>query len=185
MGPAALPPRPVQRQCARDGGFTLLEILVVVTIIAIIVSVALLSMGTLGADHGLDEEIQRFTDVIEVAHEQAELEGRDYGIVFLPDQFEVRHYDQRSRVWMTPIDDRLLARHSLPDGVSLTLQVDGRPVILKRPDPGKEPLPQVLVMSSGDITPYVLTLQRDGSRYLVTLTGQPDGTIKVEKPDDE
>lgn len=166
-------------------GFTLLEILVVITIVSIIISVALLSFGTLGSDHGLDEEVKRFTDVVEVAHEQAELEGRDYGIVLEPDSFDVRYFDQRTRLWMGLVDDRLLMRHVLPDGVRLSLQIEGRPVILERPESGKDLVPQVLVMSSGDITPYVLTLQRDGTDTSVTLSGEQDGTIKVKKSGDD
>src|SRR5271165_6778101 len=69
-------------------GFTLIEILVVVVIIAVLTTVAMLSIGTLGQDQGLDEEGDRYTDVVAAVTEQAQLEGRDFGVYFGPSSYE-------------------------------------------------------------------------------------------------
>ncbi len=49
------------RHVRREAGFTLIEILVVVVIIAVMTTVAVLSVGVLGKDRGLDDEGDRFT----------------------------------------------------------------------------------------------------------------------------
>jgi len=48
---------------ASHRGFTLIEILVVVVIMAIVISLALLSIGVTGRDTQIDEESQRIAGV--------------------------------------------------------------------------------------------------------------------------
>jgi general secretion pathway protein H len=88
-------------------GFTLIEVLVVVTIAAILVSVAALSVGTV-ARHDLGDEATRLALAFEAASDEAQL--RDHPIAFqLQDggyQFAVREDGQ----WHVLKDD-LLAPH--------------------------------------------------------------------------
>ena len=65
---------------SRSRGFTLIEILVVVVIVAITVSIALLSIGLARDDRTLQTEAQRFAALLEVALDDATLQGREYGI---------------------------------------------------------------------------------------------------------
>jgi len=64
----------------RSKGFTLVEILVVVVIMAIVISFAVLSIGTTGRDPQLDQESRRIEGLIGLLHERALLEGRDFGL---------------------------------------------------------------------------------------------------------
>ena len=52
---------------ARASGFTLLEILVVIVIIGVMVTMATLSIGLLGADREVEEETRRFWAVLRQA----------------------------------------------------------------------------------------------------------------------
>lgn len=167
--------------CAR--GFTLLEILVVVVIIAVLTTIGMLSMGTLGADRGMDAELERYADALEAGLEQAQLEGRDYGVRFLPGSYEFYVYAAERQRWEVVPEDRLYALHELPDGLELRLEIEGKPLQLGRDPPQAPVTPQVVLFASGDVTPYRLQVHREGVDRVVTIEGRPDGTIEVQRPE--
>ena len=72
---------PVARLRRSMRGMTLVEILVVVLIIGILAALATLSIGLLGDDREIEDENRRLADAIALLQEQAQLEGRDFGIL--------------------------------------------------------------------------------------------------------
>jgi general secretion pathway protein H len=167
----------------RDRGFTLLEILVVVVIIAVMTTVAMLSVtGMLGKDRELDAEGDRFTDVAAAAVEQAQLEGRDYGIWFGPSRYEVMAYTAARQHWDGVPDDRLYEEHDFPSGVIATLEMEGKSVPIDLAKADAERVPQLILFSSGDASPYHLKLARDGTELAWEVDGQADGTLVVTRP---
>ena len=71
-------------RAVRNRGFTLVEILVVVVIMAVVISLAVLSIGVTGRDSQLDEETRRIEGLVDILHERALLEGRDFGLRIEP-----------------------------------------------------------------------------------------------------
>src|ERR1041384_981037 len=63
-----------------QGGFTLLELLVVMVIIGIVISVASVSVNVLGRDNQLEDQAKRLNAVISQAREEAEMQARDMGL---------------------------------------------------------------------------------------------------------
>ncbi len=167
---------------ARGAGFTLIEILVVIVIIAVLSTVAMLSVGVLGQDRGLDTEGERYTDVVAAALEQAQLEGRDFGLHFTGSHYEVLTYVMRRQRWESVPDDRLYATHELPAGVSAHLQIEGKDIQLDDDKPGVMHVPQVMLFSSGDASPYKLVFAREGSDATWRVAGEADGTLTVTHP---
>lgn len=164
-------------------GFTLLEILVVVVIVAVMTTLGVLSIGVLGGDRQIEGEVDRFTDLVQTANEQAELEGRDFGIQVMPDGYRVYVYAARRQRWEELQDDRLYEPHQLPAGINVLLELEGKPVLLAKPKPGETPAPQITLYASGEAAPYRLTLQRDTTPPQPwILEGQPDASIKLTKP---
>jgi general secretion pathway protein H len=174
--------RPIARR-RRAPGFTLLEILVVVVIIAILTTLGVLSIGVLGGDRELESEVERYTDVLAAALEQAQLEGRDYGLYFGPDSYQVFVYSARKQQWESVTDDRLYALHPLPKGVTLTLVLEARTLVLDQASPDSPPAPQVMLYASGDADPYSLLLRRGEENSGWFLEGQQDGSVKLTKPE--
>ena len=166
----------------RRAGFTLIEVLVVLVIIAVLTSIAVLSVGVLGKDRGLETEGERYTDVAAAAMEQAQLEGRDFGIRFAATRYEVLTYVARRQRWESVTDDRLYAVHELPAGVTARLEIEGKPIQFDEDKPGEVRLPQVLLYSSGDASPDRLSLGREGSEDTWAVAGEADGTLKVTLP---
>jgi general secretion pathway protein H len=166
----------------RRRGFTLIEILVVLVIIAVLTTIAVLSIGVLGADSGLDAEGDHYTDVVAAASEQAQLEGRDYGVWFGAGGYQVLVHDELAQVWNPPDDDPLYSLHELPSGVSGELSMEGRIVPQAPSSTGTSDapvVPQVMLFASGDASPYHLTLKREGLETVWQVDGQPDGTLIV------
>jgi general secretion pathway protein H len=119
---------------AREGsqrGFTLLEILVVVLIIGVVTAGMLLSMSFAGKDTDLETESKRLLSLMDYAREQAELQTRDYGILFSQHGYEFVVYDVRRGLWRQVMEDDALRERALPSGLDFKLIVDARSIVLR------------------------------------------------------
>jgi general secretion pathway protein H len=162
-------------------GFTLIEMLVVLVIIAIIAAIAIVSVGVLGEDRELELEGERLTDTVQLLQEQAQLEGRDYGLRIENENYEFERFDGFAQRWVTVEGDKWLLPRQLPPGLAFQLEIEGRPVLLRPPNRVEDKLPQLMAYGSGDVTPYRLTLTRSDTGRSVTLIGGTDGTIEIER----
>lgn len=66
------------RDAARDAGFTLIEIMVVIAILAILARLGLNNLGALVPETVLDSESQRLMSAIEYLRSEAQLQGKTY-----------------------------------------------------------------------------------------------------------
>ena len=168
--------------CRAMRGMTLIEILVVLVIIGILAMLATLSVGILGEDRQIEDETRRLTDAIALLQEQAQLEGRDYGILLETARYEFRRFDAFEQQWKAVEGDAALAARELPPELAFELTLEGRPVLLRREPSEDARLPQLVAWGSGDMTPYRLTLARHGGAR-ITLVGNVDGSIEIERSD--
>lgn len=165
----------------RVSGFTLIEILVVVVIIGIVSAGVLLSVSLTGQDRDLDKESQRLLTLVNYAREQAELQTREYGLLFRDDGYEFLTFDVRRNLWRDVFEDDALRDRNLPEGLGIKLSVDARPVILTKPKDAKDKAPQVMIFANGDLTTFEVTMERDGGVRSVTLTEDDKGQV-IAKP---
>ena len=172
--------RPGRAQCAA-AGFTLLEVLVVVVIIGVVAAGLLLSVSLTGRDRDLEKESDRLFALFNYAREQAELQTREYGVLFADDGYEFVTYDARRDAWRTVFEDDALIARKLPDGLGVKLTVEARPVVLTRTADATDKKPQVMIFSNGDLTSFTATLERDNGLRSVTLAQDDKGEI-VEQP---
>jgi general secretion pathway protein H len=165
----------------RHRGFTLIEILVVLVIMAVIVSVAVLSIGTTGRDAQLDEETRRIEGLLGLLHERAVLEGRDFGLHVEPTSYEFLAYIPAQDRWERMPQEREFRRRNLPAGVSFQLQLDSQSVVLKAADPDLTTTlaqtPQIAIAASGEGTPFHLTLLREQTNAKASVDGDAFGKI--------
>ena len=161
-------------------GFTLIEIMVVVVIIGIITAGILFSVNITGRDRDLEREGDRLLSLFNYAREQAELQTREYGVMFQDDGYEFLTYDVRRDTWRSVFEDDALRARRLPDGLGFRLSVDARPVVLNRPKDAKDKTPQVMIFSNGDLSTFAATLEREGGMRSVTLTEDDKGQVIMQ-----
>ena len=192
------------RDCRRSGirpktlsrGFTLIEILVVVVIAGIVSSIVLLSMGVLRDDRDLQREVYRMASLIELAADEATLQGRDFGIEILRSGYRFVEYDPYTDRWVDIIGDDVLRQRSLPDGFEFDLFVEDRRISLSDQaaemqsdddDEDRNKLevyaPHGLLLSSGDLSPFELTLLRRSDDSALQLRVMPNGEVRIGKED--
>lgn len=178
-------------------GFTLIEILVVVIIIATIVSMALLSMGLVGDDRELDRERKRFAAILEVVQDEAMLQGREFGVELMRSSYRFVELEPLTRQWVEVQGDDLLRMRQLPDGMEFDLYVEEKPVILEfdpgeLEDPDDEDMggrienfePHLFLFSSGEATAFELRLRRDALDQELVLRGDILGDIELPDTDE-
>jgi len=161
----------------------LLELLVVVAIIGILVGAVVLSVSVVGADRQAEEETRRLQGLIDLLHEDSLMQSRDYGLMLTTGGYRFYVYDYKQLKWLEVAGDKLLAEHAVRNQLVLALALDGKDVKLEKKfetiDREKDPQPQVMILSSGEITPFVLDVSRDGVRGHFSLTGDLAGKLAV------
>ena len=186
------PPLRDERGRRRAYGFTLIEILFVIIIIGVIVSAATIAVGVLGRDREAKEEAQRFWAVLRQAREEAELQSLDIAVFVAANAYEYLHFEPRMNAWVPLAGDRLYVPRELPDGLRFRVWLDGREIVLapRLPDRG-EPSenfkfpPQVIVLSSGEVMPFELHIERDAAPALFRVVALPDNDLRIEQRTDD
>jgi general secretion pathway protein H len=185
-----------QTNRACSSAFTLIELLVVIVIIAVISGVALLSLGILGDDRNLQREVRRLSSLIELANDEASIQGRDFGLEILESGYRFVEYDPFLNQWYEMIGDNLLRPRQVEEGMEFELFIEDRRVLLdteaaemEREEDDRnltdDYIPHILIMSSGDVSPFELRLLRPNDRTALTLTMSLTGELEIEGNDQE
>ncbi len=185
------------RRCY-GSGFTLIEVLVVVMIIGIISAFAVLGLGNLGDGRELQNEANRMAALIEMASDEATLQGRDFGLELLQTGYRFVEFDPLTEQWFEVIGDDLMRSRTLAEDTEFELFLEDKRILLEidvaesgqsddddNSDLADDYQPHVLVLSSGDITPFVLEIFRHTDQTSIQLSASPTGELKVGTDEDE
>jgi general secretion pathway protein H len=173
-------------------GFTLIELLVAVVVISIIVSIGLLSLGVLGDDRQLRREAFRIGSLLEVAQDEAVMQGREFGLEVLLSSYRFVEFDPFQRRWAELQGEDVFRARQLPEGIEFDLLLEDKSVLLKidaeelseedeeeNSNSKNKFAPHILIFSSGDSTPFELRIVDRAREYTVILTGDLAGSIEV------
>lgn len=146
-----------QDRAINQSGFTLLEVLIVVTIIGMLAGIAVLSIG--GTERReLQQEALLLNRLIDMAISEATFQHQNFGVVLEEQHYSFFRLDENSHQWIAlntaPWQDR-----SLPDFATFELQLEGEAgsfELLNENEENKAISPSLLVLASGEITPFRL-----------------------------
>ncbi len=159
---------------SRTGGFTLLEILVVIVIISIVISFASMSFDS--APEKLDHEAKRLTALMKLVSEEAIMNSREYRVVFTADSYA---FAKLAGGEWREIADGVFRSRELPGEFSLDLTLGNEPVKLGVDNGEKTKSPAaIMFLSSGEVTPFELAIKNTSGKEII-ISNQ-SGLIEVE-----
>ena len=155
-----------------NGGFTLIEVMVVVVIIGILINFAVLSLRSHSPLDQLNEEARRLESLLRIASEEALLRSRFIGVDITETGYGFLRLEEET--WQ-PVDDTLFRDRELPDGIEITLNTSQPPS-----DDEEKRTPEIILLNSGEITPFDLKISSEQSDDYFRLSGDETGELALE-----
>lgn len=198
-------PKTALRYFSRARGFTLLELLVVVVIVAILFTYTTLAIRSDSPEDIIKKEAQRMERLVQLALEESILRGEEYGLEIFLDGYRFLRFTKNQ--WQPLSGDKILRQRELPLEMEMEVRLEDTEITI---DPSSDAMseqkldlnigaelggdgeeedkkktkPQIYLLSSGEITPefdvrfYILGVE---TSYFVR--GFFDGSLKTEISD--
>lgn len=167
----------------RRSGFTLIEILVVLTIVSVMIAGALLSLGVTGVDRGHERDAERLRAMLDYLRDRAELEGREYGVLLDQAGYQFLVYDPERREWRVNETPPLKPTRWVGER-RVELTIDGRRAVLAaRAQDSQAPRPQIGVDALGEFTDFTLRWPAADSSPPLQLYIDQRGTVTLSPMD--
>ena len=142
----------LQRTCLQRG-FTLWELMIVVAIVAITVSMMQFSMGLGDENRDLKRVGKDLGKLFHLLNQEAVFESRNFAISVQDKGFMVLEFD--GGAW-SAVDDSFFTRIKMADSQSSELIIEDLLVDISEET---EPQPHILILSSGEMTPFEWRIQ--------------------------
>lgn len=173
-------------------GFTLIEIMVVMVIIALIATATVMSTGS-NFSQKVGNEARRLAAIIRLAQDEALINSTEVGVILDETKYTFVLYEQGQ--WLPITNEKMYEEHTLLEGVEMVLQVDGFDGIVlgeERDDDDEEEdekrslTPQIYILSSGELSPFILTMGVESEipeeEFFYQIQGHFDGRILLDGP---
>lgn len=156
----------------RSAGFTLIEVLVVVTIAAALAFMVALRLGTLRSDGGPDEQLRRLAALVQHQCEQSMFQAQPRGVRLTTQGYDFWQFGAQG--WAPLPDGKIIYPRRWRGSPDFDLVVEGHPV-----DIGDDPeLPQLVCQPLGELT--VFRLDAGMEQLSASLESTPSGRLQVE-----
>ena len=171
------------RRSAR--GFTLIEILVVMVLIALLAGVVAMTIGEGNQRRELANEAKRFHAVLRMAADEAIFQNVEIGVVLGTEQYEFLAYNEEKSRW-EGMPQNFLKSHQFPDWIEVEFNREEQAATLPvQSDDSREEearTPQFMLLSSGESTPFRVRMSVKGDRDFYILISS-DGINEIQYVD--
>lgn len=166
---------------SRRRGFTLIEILVVVALVAVMTATVILSIPSRSTAELQRLETQRLHARMAMAREEAVLRARTFGLRVESDGYRFLRHTRSG--WDGFDDGHPLRVHRLPDRIRLELDVDGTETALESANgTEKGPVPQIYFLAGGEILPgYSLRVLGEDSKTEFTIAAGEEKWLEISE----
>jgi general secretion pathway protein H len=162
---------------SRVRGFTLIELLVVLVIIGVVVGATLFTVRAGGEQRVARDEVRRVQHIVEALRDESVYGMRELGLQFRRSGYRVLAWDGAD--WIPHEPSRILREHDWPDAVQPDLSVEGMAQVLSSNWPSSEQRPDVVFLSSGEVSAFELEITAVDGTGLSLVVGA-DGTTRTE-----
>ncbi|MEM6581278.1 MAG: hypothetical protein AAF699_08405 [Pseudomonadota bacterium] len=150
-------------------GFSLLELLVILMVVVLIYSAVSLSVNSGDRDIILEAQVRSIVDAASYALDEAQIMGRDYGLLLQRDMdegdlvFRYSWLERQLEGWREPqVGLDVFDAQVLPLGLELELELDGTPLEdIDLVGVEDNPAPQLVFYASGETMPGALDIRRE------------------------
>lgn len=139
----------------RPSGFTLLELLVVVVMVAILTSTVILGFTGADTEQRLKGSAEQLAYAIELGRQYALQRNREWGLYVEREDIRFVEFDPEQRAWVERTE-RPFGTTDVMENVELRVESEGFDQLA---DEDQEDLPKVILFSSGEVTPFTLYLE--------------------------
>lgn len=160
---------PARRTAGHNGGFTLLEVLMVVLLVGVISGIAMLSLSPGGAERKLQDESDRLVTLLQQASDEAVMQNQEYGLKITDSGYLFLCLDEVKQRWNPCKNNQSFREHDMPEGLAIHVLREGRltlPVSAENSDDSAEERqkgprinPDIFLLSSGEASPASLEIQ--------------------------
>jgi general secretion pathway protein H len=178
-------------------GFTLIEILFVIAIVATLVGTVAINLTGRDRERNLQTEAQRLALLIELARDEAQLQNQELGLRIDGDRYHFLRYNDRESAWEAIEYPPFTPRQVEPFDLSLLVE---QPAALRsrqgrdqerqerredNPFTGGNGLPQIFFFSSGEQTAFDISVLAPESWGLTAWQVSSDGLsrTRAERPE--
>ena len=144
------------------GGFTLIEVLVVVLLISILMSVVVGTFTGSNRDQVLLGYVERLALRIEMARDRAVQRNQEWGIYVERDGVRFAEFDTVNGEWLEKME-RPFKRDPDAEGLEFDAKVESYEALPTSAggldDDEEGEIPQIILFSSGEVTPFTLEVQ--------------------------
>lgn len=187
----------------KSGGFSLLELIIVLVILGVVVAAITLSISDSRHDK-LRLEARRLAARLTLAMDEAIITNQEFGLEVSPDSYQFLMLVEERWQPVATEGERQLVEQQLPEGMEIQLRVDGlyaqfqqetefNRMFKEYDDTAREVdeedaeeqslRPQIYLMSSGEMNAFSLLIGYDNEEpVFYQLNGTFDGKVQLEGP---